>query len=185
MTIAHTDPPETETEPLHASLFVDADSCPRQLRNIILKAVVKRRVATVFAADRPLPDVVQTENRNLTDADGNRLVHMIVVEKGDDSADDMLVALGRSGALAITRDIPLATRLAELGMVVLDDRGGKYTKETVRERLSLRNMMTELREYGVFFERTRPMGSREVQAFANALDRELTRMDKENSKFES
>ncbi len=157
-------------------LYVDADSCPRQLRTIILKAVVNRRITSLFAADRPLPDVVKVEGRNLTDDRGVPLVRMVVVEKGDDSADDLLVELGSAGALAITRDVPLASRLAELGMVVIDDRGGRYTKETVGERLSMRNLMTELREYGVYVERTRPLGPREIQAFANALDRELTRM---------
>ena len=161
---------------IHASLYIDADSCPKQLRTIILKAVVNRSVCAVFAADRRLPDVTQAETRNLVDDHGNPLVRMVVVEKGDDSADDMLVELGREGALAITRDIPLATRLAQLGMVVLDDRGGTYTKETVKERLSMRNLMTELREYGIFAEKTKPMGPREVQLFANALDRELTKM---------
>lgn len=159
-----------------AKIYVDADSCPKQLRTIILKAVVKRKVSSLFAADRPLPDVVHIEKQQLHDAVGTPLVRMIVVEKGDDSADDLLVELGRSGSLAITRDIPLASRLAELGMVVLDDRGGIFTKETVGERLSMRNLMTELREYGVFAEKTKPLGSREIQAFANALDRELTRM---------
>lgn len=164
-----------------AALYVDADSCPRQLRTIILKAITKRKIAAIFAADRPLPDVVALEKQNRKDSYGVPLVRMIVVEKGDDSADDLLVELGGEGALAITRDIPLATRLAELGMVVLDDRGGTYTKETVRERLSMRNLMTELREYGVFVERTKPMGPKEIQAFANALDRELTRMLKQHA----
>lgn len=164
-----------------AYLYIDADSCPRQLRTIILKAVVKRRVPAIFAADRPLPDVLAIQGRALADEAGTPLVTMIVVEKGDNSADDMLVDLGREGALAITRDIPLADRLAGLGMVVLDDRGGTYTRGTVKERLSMRNMMTELRELGVYAERTRPMGPREVQSFANALDRELTRLLKRTS----
>lgn len=163
-------------EDIHASLFVDADSCPRQLRTIILKAVLNRKIPAVFAADRALPDVVKVEQGSSRDTEGNRLVRMIVVEKGDDSADDMLVQLGREGALAITRDIPLAHRLAQLGMVVIDDRGGTYTKENVAERLSMRNLMTELREYGVFAEKTKPLGPREVQAFSNALDRLLTKL---------
>jgi uncharacterized protein YaiI (UPF0178 family) len=61
-------------------------------------------------------------------------------------------------------------------MVVLDDRGNTYTEGNVGERLSLRNHMTELREYGVFAEKTKPLGPRDIQAFANALDRALTRM---------
>ena len=166
------------TDPI-AWLYVDADSCPRQLRSIILKAVVRRKIPSIFVADRPLPDVVRSESQGLRHDSGQPLVRMVVVHKGDDSADDMLVQLGVSGALAVTRDIPLASRLAELGMVVIDDRGGIYTKKNIGERLSMRNMMTELREYGVFAEKTKPLGPREVQAFANALDRQLTRMVKQ------
>ena len=170
---------ETDSIAPIAWLYVDADSCPRQLRSIILKAVIRCRIPSLFVADRSLPDVVQAASRGLHNDSGSPLVQMLVVHKGDDSADDMLVELGVSGALAVTRDIPLASRLAELGMVVLDDRGGIYTKQNVGERLSVRNMMTELREYGVFAEKTKPLGPREVQAFANALDRELTRMVKQ------
>ncbi len=53
---------------------------------------------------------------------------MAIVPKGDDSADDCLVQYAHAGALAITRDIILAARLAELGLVVLDDRGGVFTR---------------------------------------------------------
>lgn len=161
-----------------ASLFVDADSCPRPLRTIILKAVLNRKVPAIFVADRPLPDVIEAQEQHCTDDEGNPLVLMIVVEEGDDSADDFLVKIGREDTIAITRDIPLADRLAELGMVVLDDRGGVYTRETIGERLSLRNLMTDLREFGIHIEKTKPLGPREVQAFANALDREITRLFK-------
>ncbi len=159
-----------------ASLFIDADSCPRQLRTIILKAVLNRKLPAIFVADRSLPDVVEAQEQQPTDDAGNPLVCMVVVEAGDNSADDYLVKIGRKDTIAITRDIPLADRLAELGMVVLDDRGGVYTKETIGERLSLRNLMTDLREFGIHIEKTKPLGPREVQAFANALDREITRL---------
>ena len=157
-------------------LYIDADSCPRQLRTIILKAVITRKVPSVFVADRSLADVQRNAQRKLYDDQGRPLVTMLVVPAGDNSADDHLVALAHSGALAITHDIPLAFRLAQHGMVVLDDRGNTYTEENVGERLSLRNHMTELREYGVFTEKTKPLGPRDVQAFANAFDRALTRM---------
>jgi uncharacterized protein YaiI (UPF0178 family) len=157
-------------------LYVDADSCPKQLRTIILKAVITRKISSVFVADRSLNDVQRNAERRLYDDQGRALVTMLVVPPGDNSADDHLVALAHSGALAITHDIPLAFRLAQQGMVVLDDRGNTYTEGNVGERLSLRNHMTELREYGVFAEKTKPLGPRDIQAFANALDRALTRM---------
>jgi len=169
--------------PSRIQLYVDADACQRNLRVIILKAIVRRGVPALFAADRSLPDVASVIQEAHTLKDGYPLVQMAIVPKGDDSADDCLVQNAHAGALAITRDIILAARLAELGLVVLDDRGGVYTKENVRERLSVRNMMTELRDYGIFSERTRPMGPREIQAFSNALDRGITRLMKNNPEF--
>ncbi|NCB01696.1 MAG: hypothetical protein EOM67_05965 [Spirochaetia bacterium] len=162
----------------HVLIFVDADSCPKALRSIILKAVVRRKIPSVFVADRVLPDVVKVEN-GFKDNKDPFLVKMIVVEKGDDSADDELVIISRPGALAVTRDVILADRLAEKGLTVLDDRGGVFTSQNVKERLSIRNMMSELREYDIYSEKTKPMGPKEIQLFANALDREITKITKQ------
>ncbi len=159
----------------HVHLFVDADSCPRQVRAIILKAVEKRGVSALFAADRPLKDVLEVEQRNIRDP---FLIRMSVVEKGDDSADDYLVSIASAGSLAVTRDVPLAARLVEKGLTVLDDRGGLFTSNNVKERLSLRNAMMEFREMMIFDQKNKPVTAREIQKFANALDRELTKLGK-------
>jgi len=163
-------------DPSRLQLYVDADACQKNLRAIILKAIVRRKIPALFAADRSLADVDAVVKAGHQLEDGYPLVQMAIVPKGDDSADDFLVEHSHEGAIAVTRDIILAARLAERGMVVLDDRGGVFTKETVKERLSVRNMMTELRDYGIFAERTRPMGPREIQGFSNAMDRELTKL---------
>ncbi|MFA5468613.1 MAG: DUF188 domain-containing protein [Sphaerochaetaceae bacterium] len=147
-------------------LFVDADSCPRRLRAIILKAVEKRSVEALFVADRVLNDVVAAQKAGL--------VEMAVVPPGEDSADDFLVEKAYNGSIAITRDIPLANRLTKKGVTVLDDRGGVFTAANIGERLSMRNLMGDLREAGLFAEQTKPLGHKEIQLFANALDRELT-----------
>ncbi|MGI6432254.1 MAG: DUF188 domain-containing protein [Sphaerochaetaceae bacterium] len=151
-------------------LLVDADSCPKPQRAIILKAALKRNIPTLFVADRSLPDVIEAQHPEI--------VSMLVVEKGDDSADDTLVTYAKQGfgLLAITRDMVLADRLVELNLTVIDDRGGVYTKDNMKERLSLRNLMTDLREQGIYAQKTRPLGPKEIQGFANALDRELTRL---------
>ena len=157
-------------------LFVDADSCPRQLRSIILKAIITRSVPALFAADRSLPDVVHYIDKTKCNASDFPLIQMAIVPKGDDSADDFLVKHAQPGRLAITRDVILADRLTAKKMVVLDDRGGVFTKETIKERVSMRNIMTELREQGVFAEKTKPLGPKEIHLFANALDRELVKL---------
>ena len=159
-------------------LYIDADSCPRQIRSIILKAVVKRHFSSIFVANRLLPDVTKIENKKLVDNFGTPLVQMIVVENKEDSADDKLVELALEGTIAITRDIILADRLINKGLTVLDDRGNIYTKENIKSRLSERNVMTQMRQWGIFAEKTKAMGAKEVQAFANALDYQLTILEK-------
>jgi uncharacterized protein len=59
---------------------------------------------------------------------------------------------------------------------VLDPRGAEYTVDSIGERLSVRNFMEGLRTTGVDTGGPAAYGSREKQAFANALDRALTRV---------
>lgn len=61
------------------------------------------------------------------------------------------------------------------GVVVIDPRGDEYTTESIGERLSVRNFMDGLRSTGVETSGHAAYGSREKQAFANALDRALSR----------
>jgi uncharacterized protein YaiI (UPF0178 family) len=159
-------------------LYVDADSCPREIREIILRAVVKREIPALFVANIELPDVILLQQKQLKSSDNKDLVTMLVVENKDGSADNKIVELAKKDCIAITRDIPLADRLVSLGLVVLDDRGSVFTAENIKERLSVRNLMTQLRLEGVYVEKTKALGSKEIQGFANALDRELTKLTK-------
>ncbi|NLZ76824.1 MAG: hypothetical protein GX911_02520 [Spirochaetales bacterium] len=167
-------------------LYIDADSCPKPLRAIILKAVVNRSLKAFFVADRPLKDVLKAyeehtallrsgigheEERRMTRSP----ITMVVVESGDDRADRWIVDHAPQDSLAVTRDIILADLLVQKGVVVLDDRGGVFTDENIAERLSLRNAMTTLREYGVFAEKHKPIGPKEIREFSAAFDREVTK----------
>ena len=49
---------------------------------------------------------------------------------------DYLVENAAIPGFAITHDVPLSNRLVEKGIVVLDDRGGIYTSNNIKERLS-------------------------------------------------
>jgi uncharacterized protein YaiI (UPF0178 family) len=62
-----------------------------------------------------------------------------------------------------------------MGVIVLDPRGEEHTMESIGERLSVRNFMEGLRGTGVETGGPAGYGAREKQAFANALDRALTR----------
>jgi uncharacterized protein YaiI (UPF0178 family) len=95
---------------------------------------------------------------------------------GEGAADDRIVELAEKGDLVITRDIPLASRLVEAAVPVIDDRGRLYTGENIRERLSLRDFMVDLAESGLGMERIPSYGKRELKAFADGVDRILTKL---------
>jgi uncharacterized protein YaiI (UPF0178 family) len=101
---------------------------------------------------------------------------MIVADTTPDAADDYIVEHAGLEDLVITRDIPLARRLVDRHIRVINDRGTIYTDENIRERLAMRNLMLDLYNNGMAPEKTDRYGKKELNNFANALDRETTRL---------
>ncbi len=98
------------------------------------------------------------------------------VPQGFDVADNEIVRLAAAGDLVITADIPLAAELIGNGVQALNPRGELYTIENVRGRLNIRDFMDTMRASGIQTGGPPPIGQPEKQAFANALDRILTRV---------
>ena len=145
-------------------ILVDADSCPRQAREMVSRFSARLGIKTVFAANRPIPGVNNT----------TAIMELCPADEG--AADNRIVELARPGDLVLTRDVPLAERLVEAGVTVLDDRGRVFTKENIRERRSLRDFVVGLAKSGLGTERTASYGKKELNTLANSLDRELTRL---------
>jgi len=145
-------------------ILVDADSCPRDARELTLKAARRLGIRAVFAANRPMPGVT-----------GENIV-MEICPPVENAADDRLVELAEPGDLAVSRDLALAKRLLEKGSAVIDDRGRVFTPENINELLSLRNFTVGLAENGINVERAANYGKKESRAFANSLDRHLTKL---------
>ena len=145
-------------------ILVDADSCPAPVRELVLRAALRKKTLTIFAANRNIPDIK------------GEYAQMLICPAAEGSADDCLAGLAQKGDLAVTRDIPLAERLLEKGTSVLDDRGRIYAAENIREKLSLRNFTVSLAENGYEFERSAVYGKRELKAFADSFDKLLTRL---------
>jgi uncharacterized protein YaiI (UPF0178 family) len=104
---------------------------------------------------------------------------MEICPPGENSADDRIVVLAEPGDLAVTRDLALAKRLLEKDAVVVDDRGRVLTRDNINELLSLRDFVVGLAENGLGVERTASYGKKERKAFADSLDRQLTRLCKQ------
>ena len=144
-------------------ILLDADSCPKPVRDIIIRSSQRKKIPVIFAANRPIPGT------------GGAVI-MEVCPPGAGSADNRIVELAKPGDLAVTRDLPLAERLVEAQVCVLDDRGRIYTKENIRYFRSLRDFSVGLAENGLGIERTANYGKKELKKFADSFDRELSRL---------
>ncbi|KPA97316.1 YaiI/YqxD family protein [Pseudomonas asplenii] len=145
-------------------VWIDADACPRIARDLVVKFALKRQFEVVLVAGQPQPRPPFA------------CVRLIVVPSGPDAADDYLVEHAVAGELVICSDVPLADRLVKKGVAALDPRGKPFDEQNMGERLAVRNLFTELREQGQVGGGQAPYGEREKQAFANSLDRILTRL---------
>jgi uncharacterized protein YaiI (UPF0178 family) len=145
-------------------LWLDADAAPRDVKDICIRASDRLKLETILVA-----------NQRLQIPPGYTHVSAVRVDSGADIADGYIVDAASAGDVAITADVPLAALLVAKGVVVLDPRGEEYTTESIGERLSVRNFMDSLRGAGIETGGDAAYGPREKQAFANALDRALTR----------
>lgn len=173
------------------TFFIDADSLPKSLRPIILKAAVRTGAAAYFVADRPLKDVqtfIADDTHRLRSATNDMTqkskIQMIVVTSGQDSADNYIVENCLPGSLCITHDIPLAFRLLEKKCFVIDDRGGTYDEDNIKSLLKDRDVNSTLREYGIFAEQQSKVSElSSIKQFADNFDRLITKLTlKENHK---
>ena len=146
------------------TLWIDADAAPRDVKDICFRTSERLTLATIL---------VSNQRQQLPP--GYAHLSSVRVEGGPDVADAYIAEHAVAGDVAITADIPLAALLVPKGVAVLDPRGAEYTAESIGERLSVRNFMDGLRGAGVETGGHAAYGQREKQAFANALDRTLTR----------
>jgi uncharacterized protein YaiI (UPF0178 family) len=147
-------------------IFVDADSCPKPVREAVLRATKRTGIPAIFAANRIIPGIA---GANIT---------MEVCPSHEGAADDFIVLHAEFGDLVITRDIPLASRLVQNSIAVLNDRGRIYTEENIREQLSIRNFVVGLAESGMGIERTASYGPKELKQFSDGFDKTLTKLMK-------
>ena len=108
----------------------------------------------------------------------SELITILTVPSGLNVADQRIVELLEPGDLVITADIPLAAHVVEKGGVALNPRGELYTDENIGERLTMRNLMDELRGGGMVGGGPAPFNGTDRQAFANQLDRVLAKRRK-------
>ncbi|WP_374497950.1 YaiI/YqxD family protein [Vogesella indigofera] len=149
----------------HATIiWVDADACPAVIKDILFRAADRTATRTVLVANQllrvpPSPHIRAQQ-----------------VPAGFDVADNHIAQQAQPGDIVVTADIPLAAQVVAKGALALNPRGELYSDATIREALTLRNFMTELRDSGVQTGGPAAFSQRDRQAFAAQLDKLLHRL---------
>lgn len=148
-------------------IYVDADGFPGAAKDIVIRAALRTGVPLVFVANKPIR------------YEPSHLISSLVVPEGPDIADDRIVELVEPGDLVVTADIPLADRVVSAGAFALNPRGTLYTMNNIKDRLSMRDLLSELRDGGLVTGGPPAFGKKDRRAFADQLDRFLVRRMKE------
>lgn len=129
-------------------IWVDADACPNVIKEVLFRAADRTAITVTLVANQPLRTPPSKHIRSLQ------------VAAGFDVADNEIVRRCEAGDLVITADIPLAAEVIEKGAVALNPRGERYTPDTIRERLNMRDFMDTLRASGIQTGGERPEPAR-------------------------
>ena len=133
------------------------------LRKLFFRAAKRASVATTLVANQEL--IIPASD----------YIDAVQVKAGLDVADNYIVQHLDAGDLVITADIPLAAAAIAQDAYVLTPRGELLDQNSIRQRLSMRNFLDELRNSGVETGGPPPLHQRDREAFANQLDRFLVK----------
>ncbi len=140
-------------------IWVDADGCPVEVKNLLYKTAEKRQIQITFVANQIL--TLPT----------SPFIKMMLVPGGLDAADRKIVETVESKDLVITSDIPLAADVVAKGAKALNPRGELYTDVNMGDRLATRNLVEEMRSQGEKMRGPTGFTSKHKQSFANELDK--------------
>jgi uncharacterized protein YaiI (UPF0178 family) len=143
-------------------IWVDADACPRVIKDILYRAADRRKVRVVLVANARF-NVPKSEH-----------IEFLQVPSGFDRADAAIVDRAGEGDLVVTSDIPLAAGVVEKGGSGLSPRGEVFNTDNIRGRLTMRDFMDELRGSGVMTGGPAALRPKDRQEFSNQLDRLLS-----------
>jgi uncharacterized protein YaiI (UPF0178 family) len=144
-------------------IWVDADACPRDAKDILYRVADRRELLVTLVTNQPLR------------LPRSPFIALLQVPQGLDVADDEIVDQMAAGDVVVTADIPLAAAAVKREAIVISPRGELFSDTNIGERLAVRDLLADMRSSGVETGGPPPYTTQDRQAFANQLDRQLTR----------
>ncbi|MCL1143041.1 YaiI/YqxD family protein [Shewanella gaetbuli] len=148
---------------MQAKIWVDADACPNPVKDMLFRAAERKSINVVLVANQMVKIPISP------------FIKMIRVSSGFDEADNYIVEQLNAGDLVITADIPLASDAIDKGALAINPRGKVYTPENIKQTLTMRDFMEEMRSSGVHTQGPNSFSQADKHAFAQSLDKWLVR----------
>ena len=145
-------------------IWVDADACPKPVKELVFRASERLSINAIFVANSPI--YLPPSNH----------LEIIYVPKDPDAADKYIIQNLKKEELIITADIPMASEVLKKGALVVSPRGDEFTEENIGDKISTRNLMSELRASGMVGGGPPPMKGKDFQKFSSVFDRILTKL---------
>ncbi len=144
-----------------SEIYVDADACP-----------VKGEIYKVAARHGLNVHVVSNGGVSVP---RDPRVKLVIVGMDPDAADDWIAARVGPRDIAVTADIPLASRCVKAGAAAISPKGRVFSEDSIGMTLATRNLMTDLRSAGEVTGGPRPFSPRDRSAFLSALHEAIVR----------
>jgi uncharacterized protein YaiI (UPF0178 family) len=144
-------------------IWIDADACPKVIKEIAFKTSARLKIPVSLVANSYM-NIPQ-----------HPLITFVKVDSGDDVADMYIVENLQAEDIVITADIPLAYEVVKKDAIAINPRGEPYTEENIGERLSMRDLMKDLRDSGMETGGPSAFSDKDRINFSNSLNRILTK----------
>jgi uncharacterized protein YaiI (UPF0178 family) len=152
---------------MKTKIWIDADACPKIIKETVYAVSNRLQLEVILVANSQMFIPISP------------LIKLIIVKQGADVADSYIVDHLSPNDIVITADIPLAAFVVEKSAIAINIRGELYTEENIRERLSMRDFMKEMRDNsGLNIGGPAPFGPKDKELFTNSLNRILDKLSR-------
>ena len=140
-------------------IYVDGDACP--VKDEVLR-VAGRHGLTIHLVSNSGMRVAESP-----------LIRRVIVAEGPDAADDWIADNIGDGDIAVTSDIPLASRCLKRGAAVLGPTGKPFTDDSIGMALAMRDLNAHLRDTGEIKGYNASFSKQDRSRFLQALEQTI------------
>ncbi|WP_235420961.1 YaiI/YqxD family protein [Jeotgalibacillus soli] len=144
-------------------LFIDADACPKEIREVIERLAAAYNIHCQFVAS------YQHFSLN---ADKR---YWTFIDDGREAVDLFILNNVQKGDLVITQDIGLASLALSKGVYAFSTRGTEYREENIDTSLSFRYLYQVERKKGRYGGGPKKITSQDIERFSVNLNKFLIR----------